>query len=173
VRRRAVALAVLAAATPAAGCGSSGPPAGLPSCGPAPTSDGPAAGRLVATVEKSPASVPRTGRIDVTVALRAETGSVPFQGGIPLGLELLARNKVVGTYRGSVTGTERTASVTTAGITFTVRGAITACAGADTIGSGRLPAGHYDLVATIAQSVGGEPHTIVSGRRKVRLTDGS
>lgn len=168
---RAVALlvATCAVAGLVAGCRTPGPPYGLTSCSPAPRSDSPAADQLVATVT-APKSVARDRPVSATIRLRATSGTVPFVGGIPLGLVVLARDSVVGSYLGPLSGTERSADIDTEGIMLHVTGVVRACRSAENVDAAPLPPGHYDLVATIEQSVGAQVHTLVTERRSIHLT---
>ena len=118
----------------------------------------------------APKSVTRDRPVSATIQLRTESGTVSFDGGIPLGLPVLAKDRVVGSYLGPVSGTERTADIDTNGITFHVAGLVKACRGANIVGTNPLPAGHYDLVATVEQSVGAQVHTLVTERRAIHLT---
>ena len=169
MRAVAVLAAACAVAGLTAGCSQPGPPKGLASCSSAPRSDSPAASRLVATVT-APKNWSRERPVSATIRLRAKAGTVPFEGGIPLGLLVLAKDRVVGSYLGPVSGTERTADIDANGITFHVSGVVKACRGADTVGTAPLPAGHYDLVATVEQAVGAQVHTLVTERRPIHLT---
>jgi hypothetical protein len=169
MRAAAVLVATCAVAGLVAGCRTPGPPHGLTSCSPAPRSDSPAADQLVATVS-APKSVARDRPVSATIRLRATSGTVPFAGGIPLGLLVLARDRVVGSYLGPLSGTERSEDIDAEGITFHVTGVVKACGSAENVGTAALPPGHYDLVATIEQSVGTQVHTLVTERRSIQLT---
>jgi hypothetical protein len=109
--------------------------------------------------------------VSATIRLRATSGTVPFAGGIPLGLLVLARDRVVGSYLGPLSGTERNEDIHSDGITLHVTGLVKVCRSAEQVGTTPLPPGHYDLVATIEQSVGAQVHTLVTERRSIQLTD--
>jgi hypothetical protein len=144
------------------------PPSGLPTCGTVPTGEDADVTVVVSAPKRSAAD----GELDATVTVKPaheDAAPVRFEGGIPVRLLVLAHDDIVGTYEGPTAGVSVDETLPAAGLPFPIHGAeITACS--DTVGSTALPAGHYQLVATILRSVDGTAHELVSGRRSIELT---
>jgi len=176
-----VTLTVVLAAGAFAGCASSSAAGGgLPTCGSAPVTSGPASA-LASITLTAPGEARRGSVIRPTVTVRVAGADEPKDLGLPAELDIVRAGKVVGTYHGAIAGVGlwlRPEAHSAQGQQLPAEPLLlSGCPAAkvdfaDPDATRRpLPAGEYQLIASVEGTPFGEPTTrFASAPVAIRLT---